>query len=458
MKLTIEQSKLAEILETAYLAISPKPTDPILGNILLIADEDGIVSATGTNLNLTIHTTTTANVEISGQVALPAKLLTDTVSNVKGEITLEVENQACIITHNSGKCRLIGGKSDEFPTLPKGENPTEINLSAKKLQAALEGTLYCASSDETKLVLTGVNFKIDTNKWQAASTNGHKLALVTGTLDSEYSDPINFTVPGKSLGELNKILSQCADTSVCNILLSDKTIEFSLPNTKLISRLLEGEYPKINSLIPRSFEYEFTLERKGFESALKRVSYLAERKQKVVKILWELEATQATLYTEATDIGDAVDSVLMKSVTSNSENISIGLNIDYLIEGLKHISTDEIVVRCNKPTQPVIVCPMGGLLNQLYLVMPVEIKQGFEKVNSQSTKAKVSTQSEPDTEEVTEVSTQSEPGTEEVTNVPQATDDSETPQIETPSVVAKDTTKGKSTSRSPRTKKEAATA
>lgn len=444
MKLTIEQSKLAEILETAYLAISPKPTDPILGNILLIADEDGIVSATGTNLNLTIHTTTTANVEISGQVALPAKLLTDTVNNVRGEITLEVENQACIITHNSGKCRLIGGKPDEFPTLPKGENPTEINLSAKKLQAALEGTLYCASSDETKLVLTGVNFKIDTNKWQAASTNGHKLALVTGTLDSEYSDPINFTVPGKSLGELNKILSQSADTSVCNILLSDKTIEFSLPNTKVISRLLEGEYPKINSLIPRSFEYEFILERKGFESALKRVSYLAERKQKVVKILWELEATQATLYTEATDIGDAVDSVLMKSANSNSESISIGLNIDYLIEGLKHISTDEIVVRCNKPTQPVIVCPMGGLLNQLYLVMPVEIKQGFEKVNSQSTKTEISTKPEPDTEEITDVA--------------QTTDDSEISQIETPSAAVKDTTKGKSTSRSPRTKKEAATA
>ncbi|MBD2195716.1 MULTISPECIES: DNA polymerase III subunit beta [Calothrix] len=444
MKLNIEQSKLAEILETAYLAISPKPTDPILGNILLIANEDGIVSATGTNLNLTIHTTTTANVETSGQVALPAKLLTDTINNVRGEITLEVENQACIITHNSGKCRLIGGKPDEFPTLPKGENPIEVNLSAKKLQAALEGTLYCTNSDETKLVLTGVNFKIDTNKWQAASTNGHKLALVTGILDSEYSDPIDFTVPGKSLSELNKILSQSADTSVCNILLSNKTIEFSLPNTKVISRLLEGEYPKINSLIPRTFEYEFTLERKGFESALKRVSYLAERKQKVVKILWELEATQATLYTEATDIGDAVDSVLMKPATSHSENISIGLNIDYLLEGLKHIGTDEIVVRCNKPTQPVIICPMGGLLNQLYLVMPVEIKQGFEKVNNQSTK--------------TEVSTQPEPNTEELTDIAQATNDSENSEMELPSLVAKDTTKGKSTSRSSRSKKEVATA
>ncbi|MBD2337351.1 DNA polymerase III subunit beta [Calothrix sp. FACHB-156] len=454
MKLTIEQSKLAEILETAYLAISPKPTDPILGNILLIANEDGIVSATGTNLNLTIHTTTTANVETSGQVALPAKLLTDTINNVRGEITLEVENQACIITHNSGKCRLIGGKPDEFPTLPKGENPIEVNLSAKKLQAALEGTLYCTNGDETKLVLTGVNFTIDTNKWQAASTNGHKLALVTGILDSEYSDPIDFTVPGKSLSELNKILSQSADTSVCNILLSNKTIEFSLPNTKVISRLLEGEYPKINSLIPRTFEYEFTLERKGFESALKRVSYLAERKQKVVKILWELEATQATLYTEATDIGDAVDSVLMKPATSHSENISIGLNIDYLLEGLKHISTDEIVVRCNKPTQPVIICPMGGLLNQLYLVMPVEIKQGFE---NKSTPSKTTTaEKTPEALETTETTVVAE--LEEVINntqTSQTESNGENSEVETSTPEAKGSNKSKPSSRT-RAKKEAA--
>ncbi|MEI2578023.1 DNA polymerase III subunit beta [Scytonema sp. PRP1] len=458
MKLTIEQSKLAELLETAYLAVSPKPTDPILGNILLIADVNGTVSAVGTNLNLTIHTTTTANVETQGLAALPAKLLTDTVSNVKGEISLLVENQACIITHNSGKCRLIGGNSHEFPTLPPSKNPTEINLAAKKLQAALEGTLYCANSDETKLVLTGINFDIHTNKWQAASTNGHKLALVTGTLDSEYPEPINFTVPAKSLGELNKILSQSADTSVCNILLSDKTIEFSLPNTKVTSRLLEGEYPKINSLIPRSFEYEFTLERKGFESALKRVSYLAERKQKIVKILWKLKATQATLYTEATDIGDAVDSVLMKpSTSSNSENIGIGLNIDYVLEGLKHISTDEIVVRCNKPTHPVIICPVGGLLNQLYLVMPVEIKQGFERIDTESMKSE--TEVPPD-KEVSDLKANNaaEPIKETKETETVVTVDNETPQVETPPTVAKPTNKGKSSSRSSQPKKEAANA
>ncbi|KYC34680.1 DNA polymerase III subunit beta [Scytonema hofmannii PCC 7110] len=456
MKLSIEQSKFTELLETAYLAVSPKPTDPILGNILLVASEDGTVSATGTNLNLTIQKTTTANVEIPGNTALPAKLLVDTVSNVRGEISLEVNNQACIITHNSGKCRLIGGKPEEFPTLPEIENPTEINLSAKKLQAALEGTLHCASNDETKLILTGINFKIDTNQWQAASTNGHKLAMVVGTLDREYP-ALDFTVPGKSLGELNKILSLSADTTICNILLSDKTIEFSLPNIKVTSRLLEGEYPKINSLIPRTFEYEFTLLRKGFESALKRVSYLAERRQKVVKILWELEETQATLYTEATDIGDAVDSVLMKpSTSSNSENISIGLNIDYVLEGLKHISTDEIVVRCNKPTQPVIICPIGGLLNQLYLVMPVEIKQGFERISRENSKS--SSEVTPDEEVDSSVGETAEPVSQtEVTTVenenPQALSNTETSELETP--LAEANAKNKK-SRS-RAKKEVAT-
>jgi DNA polymerase III subunit beta len=454
MKLSIEQSKLAELLETAFKAVSPKPTDPILGLILLVADENGTVSATGTNLNLTIQAKTRGNVEIPGSAALPAKLLVDTVSNVKGEIDLFVENQSCIITHSSGKCRLIGGKPEEFPILPETENPIEINLAAKKLQAALEGTLYCATSDETKLVLTGVNFQINNNQWQAASTDSHKLALVTGTLDSEYSKPIGFTVPSKSLTELNKILSDCADNSICNILLDNKTIDFNLPNIKVVSRLLEGDYPKINSLIPRSFKYEFTLERKGFESALKRIMHLAERKQKIVKIFWELAELQATLYTEATDIGDAVDSVVVKVLPGSSqENIGIGLNIDYALEGLKHISTDEILVRCNKPTQPVIICPVGGLLNQLVLVMPVEIKEGFEKIRPQhSNKSAEVTPNE-------KVASSIEETIEQVHETEVATAENEAPIVET-SEVEVPLTEAKASSKksgSRRAKKEIAT-
>jgi DNA polymerase III subunit beta len=434
MKFIIEKSEIQQIVDCVILAVSSKPTHPILGNILITADDDGSITAIATNLNLTIAMTTTGNVEIPGNITLPAKLLSESISNMKGVLEIETNTQNCTIKHNNGQCRLVGNKSDDFPTFPETESPTEINLPAKKLQAALEGCLYCATNDETKLVLTGINFDIHNNKWQLASTNGHKLGLVTGTIDNEYPEAICFTVPGKSLAELNKILATCEDNSICNILVTDKIISFNLPNIKVSSRLLEGDYPKINSLIPRSFEHEFVLERKAFESALKRVSHLAERKQKIVKIFWETKESQATLYTEAADIGDAVDSVMMKALPGSSKaNIRIGLNIDYALEGLKHISTSSILVRCNKPTQPVIICPVGGLLNQLYLIMPIEIKDGLGK-------------SESDEKQVSNT---------QVTTIGDETlskeDDAEISEVEKPP------TKAKANNKRSRTKKEKAT-
>jgi DNA polymerase III subunit beta len=385
MKLIIEQSKLADIIKASYLAVSQRPTHPILANILITASIDGTVKAIATNCNLTIQITTFAAVEIPGSIALPAKLLNDTVANISGDIEIETNNYNCTITHRSGQCRLLGANPEDFPAFPETENPIEIRIPGKKLQLALEGCLYCASNDETKLVLTGVNFDIHHNKWQLASTNGHKLGLVTGTLDNEYPEAINFTVPSKSLTELNKIIATIEDNTICSILISQSYVEFSFPNIKVSSRLLEGDYPKINQLIPRSFEYEFTLEAKGFESALKRVSHLAERKQKIVKVLWNIKESQATLHTEAMDIGSAFDSVKIKSLPGSGKNdIALGLNIDYALEGLKHITTDEILVRCNKPSHPVIICPIGGLLNQLYLIMPIQIRGESNKRDTET--------------------------------------------------------------------------
>jgi len=144
----------------------------------------------------------------------------------------------------------------------------------------------------------------------------------------------------------------------------------------------------------------------------------------------------------------------MKPATNHSENISIGLNIDYLLEGLKHISTDEIVVRCNKPTQPVIICPMGGLLNQLYLVMPVEIKQGFE---NKSTPSKTTTaEKTPEALETTETTVVAE--LEEAINntqTSQTESNGETSEVETSTAEAKASNKSKPSSRT-RAKKEAA--
>ncbi|NEU71734.1 DNA polymerase III subunit beta [Hassallia byssoidea VB512170] len=384
MKLTIEQSTLQELIETTKNAVAAKPTDVILGNLLITASAERKLTAIGTNLNLSIESTIEASIENAGSAALPAKLLVDTVSNLKGQLTIEVNNRTCVIHHSTGKCRIQGGNPEEFPSLPESSNAIIITIPCKKLQAAMDATLYCSSSDETKLVLTGVNFQFHNTSWQAATTDGHRLALVSGSLDTDYPTPIEFTVPAKSLVELNKILAQTAENSTCDILVEEKTVRFVLANAKITSRLLEGDYPHINNLIPKSFAHKFTLERKAFEMSLKRIAHFTERKQKIVKIVWEVSNGQATLFTEASDIGDAVDSLLMKPYSSSTVDINIGLNIQYLQEALRHILTDEVIIQCNNSLQPVVICPVGGLLNQLSLIMPVEIKQEFSSIPTTS--------------------------------------------------------------------------
>lgn len=388
MKLTITQSVLAELLETAKNGISTKPVDPILGSLLIEASDSGRLTVIGTDLNVSIKTTAITNIIRSGVVALNAKLLVDTVNNLgSGELDIEVsDRRACVISHSTGKCRIIGGNPEDFPSIPETENPTEISIPSKKLQAALEACLYCSSADETKLILTGVHFQLQGENWSCASTDGHRLAFVSSKLERNY-EPLSFTVPRRSLTELGKILATTAENNSCTLKVANNTIQFILPNAELTSRLLEGEFPRINNLIPRSFANELIVERKGMEIILKRISHFAEKKHKIVKILWEMNNQQATLMTGNTDIGDAVDSLLMKTQTSIGENIGIGVNSSYLQEALKHISTDEILFRFNKPLQPVIISPVGGLLDQLTLIMPVDV-QDFDKPENLATTSK----------------------------------------------------------------------
>ncbi len=393
MKLTISQPELAEALTTAKCAVSAKPTHPILGTLLLTCNsKTNRLNITAFDLSFGIHTQCDCNVENEGTVALPAKLLTEVVSSLPpNEITLNVENELAIITHSNGECRILGMDSQEYPELPEPIGTT-IKIPAAKLRSAIESTLFAASREETKQVLAGVHFKFSPTTWEAAATDGHRLAVASGTIDSaeDIASEAAINVPYQALIELEKILSNVSETSDCTINIDNGIAVFNLPNIRVISRLIEGEYPKYSSLMPQYFQHEFTTGRKAFDGALKRVGIIADKKDKIVKIEFDNTNLQATISTESQDVGSATESVVIKSENS-SQNFEIGFNIKYLNDALKFISTDEVMIKANKPTSPVIINPVGGILNQLILVMPVQI---------------ISTQSKESTQETTEVSTE----------------------------------------------------
>ncbi|NJN07521.1 MAG: DNA polymerase III subunit beta [Richelia sp. RM1_1_1] len=384
MKVTINQSILNTAIESAMLAISSKPITAIVGCIIIEAnDEDNTLTIKSTNINFSIYQIIDAEVSEKGQVAVSSQSFKKIIASLNGELYLSVEDSYLTISHETGQCRLIINENiQEFPDIETnlGECST-ISISAKKLKTVLDSVLYAASRDESRMIITGTNFYLDAINLEAAATDGHRMARVQIPLDaSRMGDAIVFTVPANILAEINKILSTTSENIDCIIDIYDNLVAITLPGIKIFSRLLDGEYPLISKLIPKAFEREFTIERKSFIDTLKRVLNIADKNDKAVAISWNIKTRKAIIFTESDSIGDAYDEIPMKPQTNSAEDFSIGFNIDYLIQAVENTTTDEIIVKCNEPTQPVLICPVGSLLDQLSLVMPLQIKMSEPKL------------------------------------------------------------------------------
>ena len=397
MKVICSQSELKTNLSLVSRAVPTRPTHPILANVLLVADADkGRVSLTAFDLSLGIRTSFPAQVIEGGSITLPAKLLNDIVVRLpEGEITLAYEedelddNPLVSIKSISGKFQLRGMKVEEFPDLPMIAHEQPLMLPVASLSDGLKGSLFAASSDETKQVLTGVHLIRDDNTLEFAATDGHRLAVVQtqdekSTEETEYTqsreteitdatkDEHNFaiTIPARALRELEKILSMAKENDSVALYVDEGQVVFELGEQYLTSRKLEGTYPDYEQLIPLQFARNMVLERKRLIDSLERVAVLADQKNNLVKFNLEADEEQVTLLVEARELGSAKESI---PVQITGDSLEIGFNIKYLMDGLKALPAPDIQMHLNEAKQPVIITPLGGL-KMTYLIMPVQIR------------------------------------------------------------------------------------
>jgi DNA polymerase III subunit beta len=392
MKAQINRNVFNSAIESAMLAISPKPVTPVVGCIIINADSDNSkLTIKSTNTSFSIYQIIDAEVELDGIVAIPGKILKETIASLTGELSLEFDGNYLVITHETGQCRLmVNCNGDEFPNIEDSQDDEQhsITIPSLKLQTVIDSVLYAASTDEIKMILNGVNFSIANDELIAVTTDGHRVARVCANISDNGSDALNFTIPAKMLTEVSKILLTASDSNDCIVNVCDSIVSMSVPGVKMICRLITGQYPAIETLIPRTFKHEYTIERKALVATLKRVLNLADKKGRAVAVAWDIENRTAVLTTESSDFGDATDAIAFKPQTTTNQNSSIGFNIDYLTDAINAISTDEVVIKCNESQQPVIVCPIGGLLDQLALVMPMEIRRS-SKVEPTPTKVEI---------------------------------------------------------------------
>jgi DNA polymerase-3 subunit beta len=376
MFFSCSQSVLASNLSFVSRAVASRPHRPVLGNILFVADRDtGLIALTAFDLNWGIEVKFNANVTAGGSVTLPSQLLNDIVSRLpKGEVSIEVDLDTATATLlcGSGRYEVRGLPADEFPALPQIVEGQISYLPVEAMLAGLNGSLFAASGDETKRILTGVHVKVNSTGLEFAATDGHRLAVV----EMPYTDPpsqavdtLEVTVPARALRELERMLNQYGEGMIA-VQFDQTQIVFQGVQQTLTSRLLDGMYPDYRRLIPTEFKYQVTLERKALISALERVAVLADQKNNIVKITIDALNQEIVLAVDTPEVATGKESLPAQVAGGDLE---IAFNVKYLLDGLKAINTMDVLLSLNGSIIPAVLTPIGGT-KMTYLIMPVQIR------------------------------------------------------------------------------------
>ena len=365
LKFTCNKQNLVEAVTNVQRAVSTKSTIPALEGIFIKAKADQL-ELCGYNLELGIKTYIEAQVEDEGEVVLNAKLFSDIVRSLPDEKVSIAVDDRMITEINSGKSdfSIIGLKSEDFPELPFISGAQNIKLSSLVLKSMIKQTLYAISENDSKPVHTGALFDIANQEIRLVSVDGYRLALRKEKINT--NEQISFVVPKKTLMEVIKLIPDLVDEITLKI--ADRHIIFEIDNYCVISRLLEGEFLDYSAAIPIDFRTELKVNTRKLIESTERVSLLVtDRLRSPIRCVLINDEVKMSC---VTSIGKASDEF---KCPIKGEDVEVGFNNRYLVEALKNVDTDEVVVQLNGPLSPIKILPSSGD-SFLFLVLPVRLQ------------------------------------------------------------------------------------
>jgi DNA polymerase-3 subunit beta len=375
MKLVCSQAELNASLQLVSRAVAGRPTHPVLANVLITADAGtGRLSLTGFDLSLGIQTSLSASVHSSGAITLPARLFGEIVARMPADSPISLScdegGEQVELTSASGSYQMRGMPAEDFPELPLAQAATPIKLDPEVLVKGLRATLFASSSDEAKQLLTGVHLGLDGEGLECAATDGHRLAVLRLQNSADGEADLDVTVPARSLRELERLLSSRGGSDPVSLFCDRGQVVFQWADQVLTSRSLDGTYPNYRQLIPESFSRTIQVDRRALIAGLERVAVLADQHNNVVKLSTEAGSGQLLIQADAQDVGSGSEAL---AAEINGEPIEIAFNVRYLLDGLKAMAADQVVLHCNAPTTPAVLrAADDGAFT--YLVMPVQIR------------------------------------------------------------------------------------
>jgi DNA polymerase-3 subunit beta len=369
MKFAMPKESLSRTLQSVVSAVPPKSTLPILSNFLIEARE-GKLMLTCTDLDVSVRTEAPSSVTDGGKVTVPARRFAEIVRELPPEeVVVGTDDLKVTLDCRIGQFSLMGMDAEEFPKLPEVEEGARLTLPGEELARGIRSTIYAVSTDETRPVLNGVLMEVRDGALRLVATDGHRLGRYTlrdpAMRGAKKADAI---VPTKTLALVQKL---GGDTGgAVELMLARNYVIFTIGETTIYSRLLDGPFPSYEQVIPKDNPNRATLDRGPLIAALRRVSILADSITHQVKLA--VRKGKLEVSAQTADIGEGAETF---PIEYDGADLDIGFNASYLTEALRSMEGERAVLALDKPTSAAVLTPVGsaGQEEVLCLVMPLRL-------------------------------------------------------------------------------------
>lgn len=368
MKLSLMQENLARGLSTVSRAVSSRATLPVLANVLL-KTQDGGLRLTATNLEIGMSAWVPGKIDTDGTMTVPARLLTDIVGGLPGgeRVDLEMESENTLLVRAGRyQTHLRGIEADEFPVIPSaGDQPT-TQVSQKALRRALSEVTFAAASDETRPILTGVLTKLAGDTMTLAAADNYRIAVKTVELMSPVEET-SVVVPARSYMELMRVLGDTDEPVDINLAQAKSQVIIKIDTTEVVSRLIDGQFPNYQSVLPTSHSTRALVDRDELLKAVRLSALIASSAANVVRLGFGEDGSDGITIAAAADIGDAEGHV---EAQLEGDPVTIAFNARYLLEALQNMDAAQLAVELSGPLAPGVLKPVDDPA-YVHVIMPV---------------------------------------------------------------------------------------
>jgi DNA polymerase III subunit beta len=364
VKISSSKDELVSALSIVSRAVSTRSTVQVLSGILVRAEGDRVELA-ATDMELSLRLPLEAEVEGSGSVVVPGRLLVDLARLLpEGDVTLEQRAEEAVleVTGGPSTSRLHTYSAEDFPKLPDVESVQTFSVDRSAFLETVARVARAASRDESRPVLTGILVRFEGGRLVMAATDSYRLSVKETELETEGAPDLEAIVPARALAELARI---AADADGLRIGVQENHVVFNAGGVWLTTRRIDGQFPNYKQLIPETFEHRVALPREEFLEVVRRTSVMAQRNSPIRLRFAEGEVTVSA---QTQDVGEARESL---PVAFSGEELEIGFNPEFLRDGVESVESDEVQLRLISSLRPGLI--RADDENFSYLIMPIRL-------------------------------------------------------------------------------------